>query len=431
MKLSHSVVFCVYILHYSTESLQFCDKNIYEGELYTKIKSVVAKIDVLAIWSPVRTGLYEIAELCSNKTGRSVQRRCHSGETTAIWDDTTKGLELLDCRLIPNKCLAESFEHLYVRRRLYKNKWPTTKIGEIAKPVDMCLLETGLPMTRKCLFNGTVHQATWEDKDYKNIKCLKDYQQNTVTNDLNKLYKNIQIENNNNNGKNSMDAITELTNILKKEHTIRIASDLEISANILQVITSANPEPQLAPKILEATDILMQSNDMAVELSYELDAPINLLNTIEKYLDNVATDLVSTVECSQNGRGVYNITRNFTSVFYMNPKCSNISGVAIYSKGVRATPSMLYDANTNTYIRYLYLNETLDNVTSDPDLEVASYFPQEVWKALVEKDQGSSKLDVVRFSLYRNKNFFLDRRNKEQFPTSVVLKISIPNYTGK
>uniref|UniRef100_A0A1I8Q4J1 G-protein coupled receptors family 2 profile 2 domain-containing protein n=1 Tax=Stomoxys calcitrans TaxID=35570 RepID=A0A1I8Q4J1_STOCA len=409
---------------------QLCDKEIYDAEFHIRGRNeTVKKIEVLAIWSPMRTGWHKVNQLCSNYTGLPLERKCYrSNETkTATWDTDVRGIELLECDFIPNSCVSESFVHVYLKKnkvhQRHVNTWPSAKLGEYAKTKDVCLLDTGLPLTRKCVYNSKNYTVNWEQGEkYKNIQCLLALEQKIVTLNLTNLYKEVEADN-----KTNQEAVKQLTDILSQPDTVRIATDLEISTNILETITATDKSPELMPKVVEVTNLIMHSNENAVNSSKQIETPTNLLKTVETYLDDMADVIMPTYKCSEIPSGVNKIEEDLTSVFFINPHCSNISGIAVYSMKNPQETSILYDTATKTYFRYIHLNQTLEEILNEPHLEVASFIPQDVWQTL--QKEASESVTAIRFSLYRNGNFFVNNKDNEITPASVIMKMSLPGYT--
>uniref|UniRef100_A0A1I8NRW4 G-protein coupled receptors family 2 profile 2 domain-containing protein n=1 Tax=Stomoxys calcitrans TaxID=35570 RepID=A0A1I8NRW4_STOCA len=371
------------------------------------------------------TGLQQVSQLCSNYTALPFERKCYRGNETeaARWDTDVRGIELLECAFIPNNCVSESFLHFYLKKNKAKyinvNMWPSAKPGEYAITKQPCLLESGLLLTRKCIYNSKNYSVNWEEGEkYKNVKCLRSIEQRLITFQLTTLLKAAKI---------NKETVAQLSEILSQPNTLRIAADLAISTSILKAITSRDKSPELLPKVLQATNLLMQSNNNAVDTSKKIDTPTILLNTIETYLDGMADVVMQ--DCSIIPTGVNKIQENIASVFYINPLCSNVTGIAVYTKKQSEDTSTTYDNVTNTHFRYIYFNESQENIANEPYLEVASFFSHDVWQLL--QIEASERVKVIRISLYRNKNFFVRNEAKEFIPESMIMKMSLIGYTDE
>ncbi|XP_061398137.1 adhesion G-protein coupled receptor G6-like, partial [Musca vetustissima] len=410
----------------------FCDKDIYDTTFHTyKLNGTIFPIDSLVIWSPTtKKDIHPIADLCSYQTGiPPLQHQCSATklrDKTQTWDYTLT--DIVDCQIIKKRsCQEESFEHDYIMKnkfhKKHTNKWPATAMNELAMPLDICLLSSGQSLNRKCIYNKQTYKAEWQKLD-GNVKCLKEINETIITNDLNTLYHEVKNENQT---LNSEKVVTELTKILGRKDHKRIASDLEISTNIMKIMTFADRTPSMASKFIQVTDLLMQSEESAVLNSLPTNTPNNLVSTVESYYDNMTRMFMpNTTDCSDQPDGVKYFIENMTSVFYIYPICSNISGIGTYSAS-SGSEEMRYDNHTNTYFKYIRLNESLEDLIYDPFIMNAVYFPEDAWAELQNmQPKEDNQVHAIRISLYKNRNFFVGRKHRA--PDSVVLKVSVPGY---
>ncbi|XP_073816201.1 adhesion G-protein coupled receptor G2-like [Musca autumnalis] len=417
----------------------FCNKEIYEIKFHTKkYNETAVKIDALAIGSPNSGTIFQFPGLCSASTGLPFQRKCEDTEkNNTVFSKNPQDIErveLLDCKKISviKQCKEESFKHYYIKKNNVTskstNKWPTTNMGEFAMPINICLNTSGVALRRKCSYNNKTYSAEWEKLESK-IKCLKDIKESIVTEDLNTLYQEVKKENETATV-DSVDITTRLTNILTRKNTQRIASDLDISTNILEMLTFGGKTETVASRVVGITNLLMQADESAVLNSQATNAPNNLLRTVETYFDDMTNVFTpNTTDCSTLMDGVKYFIENSTSVFYIYPACNNVSGIGVYSKS-SGRPEMRYDNHTNTHFKYLYLNESLDDVVKEANIIAAVYFPQSVWNELSNKySRNDKKFLGLRISLYKNQIFFIGRNN--EIPKSFVLKVSVPGYTDQ
>ncbi|XP_061402867.1 uncharacterized protein LOC133338778, partial [Musca vetustissima] len=298
-------------------------------------------------------------------------------------------------------------------------------MNELAIPLDICLLPSGRSLNRKCIYNNRTYKAEWQKLDGK-VKCLKEINEILITNDLNTLYHEVKNENQNQT-LDSEKVATELTKILGRNDTKRIASDLEISTNIMKIMTFADRTPSMASKFIQVTDLLMQSEETAVLNSLPTNTPNNLVRTVESYYDDmISIFMPNTTDCSDQPDGVKYFIENMTSVFYIYPNCSNLSGIGTYS-APSGSEEMRYDNHTNTYFKFIGLNESLEDLINDPYIINAVYFPEDAWAELQNVQQKKdNQLPAIRISLYKNRNFFVGKEHRA--PDSVVLKVSVPGY---
>lgn len=407
---------------------QWCFRDMVE----TAFHASGEELRVLIVWFPVRAGTHSKLQLCSHNTGQPIERECSGNSQdseNATWISSIQEDVLLNCSSIANNCFPEKFEHYYVMKNKiiqnHTNYWLPAKLGEVASTHDPCLLKTGLPLTRKCVYNTRLRSAEWEDKDYHDVQCLREINQDIVTYDLNKLYLEVR-ERNATASEDIPEAATRLRNLLSKANTVRIPADLQISTNILEIITRNDRQPELVPKVLEATNLLMQADEEIIRTSHKMGTTTALVKMVEKYLDATTHEL----NCSRYQKGVAQTSQNRLSVFYINPSCANISGIGVYTSSAHSSANMLYDQPTNTYFRYLYMNQSVDQILNEPNVEAAVYLPESLWKSILNTTANVAVRNSIRISLYREPNFFADTKNDGKIPDSVTLRMSIPEYQG-
>ncbi|XP_073838658.1 adhesion G-protein coupled receptor G6-like [Musca autumnalis] len=293
-----------------------CKEESFDYYLTHNLSSNIAKVRThSAEWEKLDTNIECLKDINVNSNAIKKNSKIH------LKNSTTK------------QCKEESFEHFYITKNKVtvrsNNKWPTTDIGEFAMPINICLNTTGLPLRRKCFYNNKTHSAEWEKVDPK-IKCLKDIKEHIVTNDLNELYQKVKKENATATI-DSVDVSTRLTNILSRNNTQRIASDLDISTNILGLLTFSDKTVSMATRVVGITNLLMQSDESAVLNARAINTPKHLLRTVETYFDAMTNVFMpNTTDCLDLKDGVKYFIENSTSVFYIYPACSNVSGIAIY-----------------------------------------------------------------------------------------------------
>ncbi|XP_075148152.1 uncharacterized protein LOC142222084 [Haematobia irritans] len=413
------------------KSFQWCEKDIYETELFTQEKA----LDVLAIWSPLRAGKLRILSLCSNHTGQKIERYCsyNFGKPKGLWNTLDKGTSFLACNMISNHCKEESAEQIYLMKNKEQinsvNKWPSAQLGEYSISEELCLLISGQPLTRHCVYNAQHYVTVWDKEYEQNSKCLLDVEEEIITNDLNRLYQKVR-KNTEYDPIETVHISSRVSSLLAKTNTLRIAADIEITTNILEIITKKDNNPELVTKILEITNHVMEVGKDVIEISQNQNTPSRLIQTMEHYLNNMSNEvLLTSSRCNKIPHGVYHISVNMMTVFYINPECANISGIVVYDGTSKLpTPTMFYDSITKSYYRYLYMNESLQDIAQDPHIAVATYFPESAWKAILNEAKDNH---TIKISLYKNNNFFMDQKlSNGHEPDSIILSPSLPRYKG-
>ncbi|XP_061398138.1 uncharacterized protein LOC133333843 [Musca vetustissima] len=406
---------------------QFCEKDIYQSRLYIGEKHS----DVLVIWSPLKTRSLRKLELCSSLNGQQFARHCNYREqsVSGSWDIVDEHHEFANCSAINRNCKGEQFQQYNIgknkQRTKIKNRWQSAQLDELAITHEPCLLPTGLPFTRRCVYNAKDYGAAWEyNKDLENVRCLVGINENIITFDL---YTLLNEAKNPPHGVDARSILSKLRNLLAKSGTVRIPADLEISTHILKTILSKNLNTLDLPHALDTVNLLMESPANVIRASHELQTPNSLINVLSDYLDAMALKTFEEHDCRLIPNGVYRHTTNLISVFFINTLCSNLSGIAIYSTLAHPSADMYYDANLHSYIRYLHMHESLDELTVDPHIQLIAYIPQTTWQTTIINNAANNKFDIIRISLYTNGNMFNGRGFQVD---SNVISMSIPGYNG-
>ncbi|XP_073820078.1 adhesion G-protein coupled receptor G6-like [Musca autumnalis] len=242
-----------------------------------------------------------------------------------------------------------------------------------------------------------------------------------MTYDLYKLNNEVAKKNGTLSEEDALNTTTKLCEILNTTNIDRIPADLQITTHILQTITQHNKQPELLPNVLKIANNLMSSSAGIIMASNKIGTTKILIKTVEEYLDNITPTIMPTTDnCSKLRNGVIVKSEDQITVFYINALCTNISGVAIYQKSVQPTVRMMYDALTKSYYRYLYMNQSLDELIQESNIEAAVHLPENLWKS-------NSKLGTVKISLYHRNEIFMDEHASVQ-PNSLVLKVTVPEY---
>ncbi|XP_065372055.1 adhesion G-protein coupled receptor G4-like [Calliphora vicina] len=412
-------------------AVQQCEKDFFKTRYNDGYSG---DISVLLIWFPVNAGSQSTLRVCSNETGLPVQRHCsYDRSTNATWEEINQHIKLINCSSIQTVCMEEPFQHYYIKKNYVKelvnNTWKTAHLGERADLEKPCLLDSGLPVTRLCEFNSMQLRAQWEllSPQLRNIECLRDTREHVITYNLSTLYQEVKRD-------DQIDQVQpekvmrEMTELLTTSQRVRVPADIKISSDILKIITENDKNPDLLTDVLNVTDIILDVNPEIVIKSGEVNATTTLLKTLDTYLNSMAKVLVPTDHCQNTSNGVRYETFKRTSVFYINPSCSNISGVAIYYSNSK---HQRYDAHTGHFYQFIYLNQTLDQILTKPGLRLATYFPLSLWNKLKNETGGVDDQTVLAFIIFRNDLLFVNRTELLQRPSKRILEISIPNYSGE
>ncbi|KAM7361028.1 adhesion G-protein coupled receptor G2-like [Cochliomyia hominivorax] len=410
-----------------------CEKDFFTTKFSNNQNN---ELTVLLLWFPANAGSLSKINLCSRETGLSLQRHCayNRHNNTGVWEEINDNIQLIDCDSFENTCHKEPFHHNYIMRngllKPFNNTWKTSKIMETADLEEPCLLRNGLPVTRLCQFSPQFKSAMWEPlrPDLRNVSCLKETYERVITYDLNTLYQNV-IENETLNITEPVTVLKNMTELLKRSHTVRLPADIKITSEILKIVIQDNADPEILTQVLNATNIIANMDARIILKSEEIKATTDLLKTIDKYLYNLGPKLVPTHRCHNITDGIFYKRVDHTSVFYINPSCSNISGLAVYHR--HHSNHQYFDRHTENYYRFLYLNQTLEEITNEPDLNMAVYFPQSLWNKLKNETDVAAGKTVMAFTIFPNDKLFVNRSKMDYKPAYRVLEITLTNYSGE
>ncbi|XP_037805642.1 adhesion G-protein coupled receptor G2-like isoform X2 [Lucilia sericata] len=314
----------------------------------------------------------------------------------------------------------------------YLNKWLSADVEDVGRLEKPCYLKTGL-LTRKCEYNSTNHNKLWKksDEEKENLVCWeKEYSEKEQNNILNKedlftlnqdvtdlkLYKT-----------NPKVAIAKSIKFLKADEEKRTPAHINAIHNILEVILAQDEKPELVPDILNLTNTLMQTD---AEVIKDSNCTNEIFSIMDSYLNNMAKQLVPANKCKSINDGIYMATVSKASLFFINPLCSNISGVAIFNSDNSTALKRLYDQHSNNYYHFIYLNQSLDKLLEEPDLEVATYFPFDLWNSIITKT-GTKNDTILKIMLLKNDVLFVNQTVMEHKPIKSVLEITLIDYKEK
>lgn len=332
------------------------------------------------------------------------------------------------------RCEAQNFQHIYkvltaagnVSFEPHLNHFASTRAGEWASMRDLCLNDQGLPWRRLC--NAS---AQWADLG--NISCDAG---NQLSRQLHQLHEDIQ------NVSCKTIALTKLRHLLSQSRGQLAPVDVYSTAQIFtKLLEQQQAQAAGSTDLVSICHEIMSSDEQVLRLSAELNATNSLLSKFEDYMNALPRELVPSESCGQfraeeeksGGRavetanyaelGVQALITSNLSVFYVNPECENITGIAIYSASAEDRRS----ANSGFWYRFLYANESLAQLRRERDLQTGTYLPEELWQQL--KQRGASYLIL---KVYAHDRLFVERaQQRSQRPRSQVLSISIPGFEGK
>ncbi|XP_034486418.1 adhesion G-protein coupled receptor G2-like isoform X2 [Drosophila innubila] len=335
-------------------------------------------------------------------------------------------------------CEAEDFQHGYEMEaangsrfiKLHVNHFRRTKIGELATMRDMCLDNNGMPVRRLCEANNAT--ATW--RQLVNVTCRAG---SKLSRGLNQLREEMLGE------VHKPVILTKVTDLLSQALGQLAPVDVYTTAQIIVLLVDQRVnDAALSADLVNICSQLMSSDKHVLLLSAELNATNTLLNKFEDYMDALPQQFVPRESCGKTilhegiesanvavqivnyaNIGVQALISSNLSVFYVNPTCDNITGMAIYS----ATSKDRRSAGGDFWYRFLYANESVHRLRSESDLETATYLPEQLWRQL--RNRGASYLV---FKIYAHDALFVETSEQRiRRPGGKVLSITIPGFEGE
>ncbi|XP_059217503.1 uncharacterized protein LOC106081971 [Stomoxys calcitrans] len=419
-------------------------------------------------WNRTKAGENAVLpNMCSVANGLPLRRRCYvvASLKRAQWEPHENNTVMIQCHR-SMFCEEEQFEHFYIEGedhlQPHVNVWKRTRINQKATLKDLCLKPNGLPLTRKCLYNAQSRKAQWaEIKNFQHFRCLRTTEQPIISNDLNTLLSNVSglSTSRATDAKSRRESSRQLINLLENPHQRRLPVDIHLTNEILKGLITDFPDPELSADVLHITHNVMASEPNVLFMSAELNATNSLLDTFESYMDNIGDKFVSQGHCGNMTLytpppsdknlstaapivevinthlpiGVYAHVSGNISVFFVNPQCAGISGIAIYPSKLFAKQRNLqgvnYDSFNDFHYRFIALNESAQELLHDSDLQVAAFVPLTMWEHLLEHFSMMHRSPVLVFKVYAHDGLFVEATTMRlRKPDSKVLSISIPGY---
>lgn len=380
-------------------------------------------------------------QLCSVDSRNNTPVRC----VERLFRATITGLVYCDAQ----HCEPETFKHDYVisnhDQSPHVNSWKRARVGESAILHDVCLLRNGLPVTRKCQVHGM--RARWESLDqWPPVVCMRRFRERSISVELNNLHDDILEGRRRTNNTQERRRTTALIRDMFKQHDrTLLPADVHVVGQVFGELMEHEKDATLSADLISICREIMSSDAQVLQLSAVLNATNSLLNNFEDYMDALPQQLVPRENCgkvvvhaaSDAGEaaasgmeilnnanlGVHAMMSSNLSVFYVNPECERITGIAIYSA---AAPDRK-PAVSQFWYRFLYANESLEKLRREQDLETATYVPEQLWKLLQQR--GAT---YVILKVYAHDGLFVETaQQRSRRPRSKVLSISIPGCEGK
>lgn len=322
-------------------------------------------------------------------------------------------------------CEAQDFVHSFAEVKggaLHVNRFERTRGGEFATMRDLCLEPKGLlPVRRLCkVVNATT--ASWEQLQ-RGVTCRAG---NELSQRLNRLREE----------SHKPVVLAKLRQLLSHGQQQLAPVDVYSTAQIVSSLVG-KVNASLSAELMIICRQIMSTDAQVLQLSAQLNATNALLSKFEQFMDALPQQLVPQAGCgkliSEAGtavetvnlaaRGVQALLSHNLSVFYVNPLCENISGIAIYSA---AAPDRQHSVNGFWY-RLLQTNESVQRLQQESSLEAACFVPQSLWQHLQRR--GASYLVL---KIYAHAALFVETSAQhKRRPRGPVLSITIPGVESE
>ncbi|XP_016951474.1 adhesion G-protein coupled receptor G7 isoform X2 [Drosophila biarmipes] len=396
---------------------------------------------VLALASPGYSKCPEEGEMCFPSGDYALCERDQESYSTGV-----RVTDLIYCDSM--FCEPEAFQHDYIVRfhdqTPYQNKWKRARIGERATLHDVCVRRNGMPVTRECKLKD--QRAVWESTDqWAPVVCLRSFREPTISKDLNSLHDAVlegRKRTNDSQGRREVSA--SMRNMFRERDRTFLPADVHITSQMLGTLTQQDKDAAVSVDLVSVCREIMSCDRRVLRLSAQLNATNSLLSQFENYLDALPEQMVPKDRCRKvvakptsdetetatTGVETYNfsdvgvqalITGNI-SVFFANPECDGITGIAIFSAPAEDRKT----SASGFWYRFLRFSEDLDKIKGESDLETAAFLPENLWRKVTGR--GASYLI---FKVYAHDALFVETSlQRSRRPRSKIISISIPGWGG-
>ncbi|KAH8383713.1 hypothetical protein KR009_010186, partial [Drosophila setifemur] len=350
--------------------------------------------------------------------------------------------ELVDCDAM--FCEPEEFKHDYITRNHdqtpHVNRWKRAGIGEQATLHDVCLRRNGMPVTRECRL--IANQARWASTEaWPPVVCLRRFREQSISTELNSLHDDIlegRKRTNDTQGRREMTGM--MRRMFRQHDRTLLPADVHVTGQMLGNLMQQDKDAAVSVDLVSVCKEIMSSDSQVLRLSAQLNATNSLLSQFESYMDALPDQMVPRENCGKmvprpssdasemattgvetynySNMGVQALMTGNLSVFFANPECDNITGIAIYSADGEDRKA----STSGFWYRFLRLSEDLNAIRRESNLETAAYLPQNLWLAVKRKG-----VSYLIFKVYAHDGLFVETsQTRSRRPRSKVISISIP-----
>ncbi|XP_055850886.1 adhesion G-protein coupled receptor G2-like [Episyrphus balteatus] len=325
---------------------------------------------------------------------------------------------------------------LYSKRRVCQREpfrnatlfWNEAEVGNAAITNKPCLQRNGLPLTRKCILNQNL-QPSWEDISTKKVDCLDLTREKLITN----LLVNLEREAFGENKTKPAEAVKQLKRNLKMRNIKLIPTDIHFACRIVKQAVERAKSPDLCLDLLGMYNSLMGADREVLRASQIFNSTNKLVASFEACIDGtyrersvkrlLTEDRIDMLELPELGVRAH-LAENL-SVFLIDPQIANVSGIALYNQTSNGGASKMFrEEYGDFFYRFLYSNETIGNLLKEKGLQMASFFPYDLWKSLTRNLPQPGRVII---KVYSSDVLFLEPRLKtDRKVFSKIASLTIP-----
>lgn len=337
-----------------------------------------------------------------------------------------------------NFCLPSSIS------QLTEMNWLGARINQIIESVERCADSTGRPIRRRCVGNARFG-LDWQHLSPE-TECIRE-DSSDLTDDLQHLANSFEdaaqsediIEKVRNLVTNSSDRLVRMDIFFVSQIVARATSFLNTisfsQAKLQNLVVIYNNLMQVDYRVarssaaFNSTNVLLHSLDMI--LIYGADPLLTSLGNA--YVIDHLTDISDTSETIRYGatiskkhRGIIVDTSPMLINFIIDPKLTDVSGVALLK--LDKSSRFGFDATglENYSVQYLYRNQSLTDLLFHPDLHVASFLPNELLLDILTTNPDAKLI----FSIFYNDVLFQTFDNTTHIKSDgKIIAVSIPGLS--
>lgn len=322
--------------------------------------------------------------------------------------------------------------------------WEQAAIGETLPPTDLCVYESGIPLTRKCE-GDFLRGGKWETLTEEKLQCVD---KEILTLHTKRLFWMNKVL-----SPNETHGIIENITSISSHYEQLIAADLFYISKAVQQITNVANVTESQNVNLNSLDLddkynltiilnnIMNVNDSLIQLSQLklnttnilLDSYDNLINSLSTNYSIYSTSNNNLINNSLNKTdGTFIMRTEKIVVFICDPGQMNVSGMALIRTEKDESSLMDYK------VEKLYATQSIDDILNiyEDTLEIASFFPEELLNRIdeIHKQEINGTAEVVEplkivIKVYYNDAIFKENSQVSSYKSqSKIISVSLPGH---